>query len=513
MVPDGTSTSVLALAKWYKVYAGEKDFELNLTDHVCGLMSSTMSNGIMPCSAPAMSGIVTGMPQRAGNISIYPAPDPERDIIEVNPEMSYQPLMSVMEANRLEKKRSTGVVVTVEYHHATPAACAAHTPRRGDTKAITHQMVSNKLDVVFGGGLASLDETARAMMAENGTTLIEKDIDAFRSYDNDGPVWALFGDESLDYDLDRDADAVPSLAEMTEKAIKLLSRDKDGFFLMVEGSKIDYAGHANDPKASVTEFLAFDEAVGVALDFAKKDGNTTVLIVPDHGNSGFTGGKFGFKRYTSKGIDSVFVGMKDYKATYHKISQILGSAKKEEVRGLFKEWTGIELTDKEFNDIMAASGKKESDYMQVASSVNFESAIAKVLVSHTNIGFTSSSHTSEDVFLAVYHPKGDIPHGILTNTEVNEYLCAASGIRTPLFDLSDRYFKRHDKMFAGYEYEIVKGEDVPVLKVKAGDKEILIPAWKAKVSVNGKEHHLQTPSVYIKDNKSFYVSEEIIDLL
>ena len=513
MVPDGTCTGVLALSKWYKHYCGEEDFELNVSDHVCGLMSSTMSNGILSCSAAAMSTIMTGMPQRPGNVSIYPAPDPERDIIEVDESRSYQPLMTVMEASSIMKGRSTGAVVTVEFHHATPAACAAHTPSRGDRKAIARQIASNGVDVVFGGGLDAMDEVTREILAENGVTLIEKDINAFREYDGDGGVWALFEEGEMAYDLDRDPSSAPSLAEMTAKAIEVLSKDKDGFFLMVEGSKMDYAGHANESNALITEFLAFDKAVGVAMDFAKKDGNTTVIVVPDHGNSSITAGKYGYKGYTNKGIDSIYVGMKNYKATYQKLAKILENKKTAEIRPIFREWTGIDLTDKELQSLKDAAGKKESDYMQVANSVNFESAIAKILSSHTNIGFASSGHTSEDVFLAIYHPKGDIPHGILTNTEVNEYLCAVSGLETSLDEMSEKYFRRHDKLFEGYEYEIIPSKDAPVLKVKSGNNEILLEAWKAKVSVNGETHRLQTPSVYIKKNNSFYVSEEVIHLL
>lgn len=511
MVADGTCNGVLALSKWYKHYEGDKDFELNVSDHVCGMMSSTMSNGILSCSAAAMSTIMTGMPQRPGNVSIYPAPDPARDIIEVDPANAYQPLATIMEASRIEKGRSTGMVFTVEINHATPAACASHTPSRGDKKAIVRQIASNGVDVIFGGGAAELDETTKEIIAKNGVTLIEKDVDAFRKYDGDGAVWALFEDGELPYDIDRDPAVTPSLAEMTSKAIDILSKDKDGFFLMVEGSKMDYAGHANEPNALITEFLAFDKAVGVAMDFAKKDGNTTVIVVPDHGNSSITAGKYGFKGYTNKGIDSIYVGMKNYKATYQKLAKILENKKTAEIRPTFREWTGIDLTDKEMQSLKDAAGKKESDYMQVANSVNFESAIAKILASHTNIGFASSGHTSEDVFLAIYHPKDDLPHGILTNTEVNEYICTASGLTKPLSDLTEKHFRRHDKLFEGLEYQIIKDKDAPKLKVKSGDKEILMEAWKAEVSVNGEIHRLQTPSVYIKNNDSFYVSEEILN--
>ena len=82
----------------------------------------------------------------------------------------------------------------------------------------------------------------------------------------------------------------PSLAEMTNKAIDTLSKDKDGFFLFVEGSKVDWAAHANDPIGIISDVLAFDDAVNEALEFAKKDGNTMVIAVSDHGNSGITMG-------------------------------------------------------------------------------------------------------------------------------------------------------------------------------------------------------------------------------
>ncbi len=80
----------------------------------------------------------------------------------------------------------------------------------------------------------------------------------------------------------------PTLSEMTRTAISHLSKEKKGFFLMVEGSKVDWAAHQHDPVGMISEILSFDRAVGEALAFAKKDGNTIVVAVTDHGNSGLT---------------------------------------------------------------------------------------------------------------------------------------------------------------------------------------------------------------------------------
>lgn len=513
MVPDGTSTSVLSLSKWYKRYMGDADFDLNLTGHICGLMSSTMSDGIIPCSAPAMSGIVTGMPQRAGNLSIYPLHHPGQDLIPVDSAKAYQPLATVMEAARLEKGAAVGVVVTVEFHHATPAACMAHTPRRGDVKAIARQMASNGFDVVFGGGAEAIDGTVREILKDNDVNLIENDIDSFRSYSDDKPVWAVFADGFMDYDIDRDTSVTPSLAEMTAKAIEILSKDEDGFFLMVEGSKVDFAAHANDPNALITEFLAFDEAVGVAMDFAEKDGNTTVVVVPDHGTSALTACVPGFKGYTRKGIDSLFVDMKGYKATYLKLGKMLSQCKIDELRPLFKEWTGLELTDAELERLMSAAGKSESDYMQVADSENFESVISSILTSHTHLVFANSGHTPENVFLAAYHPKGHIPKGILTNTELNTYLCKAAGLKSSLADVTDEYFVRHDILLKDFEYEVIKESGNPLLMVKTAVGEVTVPAWRNVFPIADEKVELPVAPVYIKENDSFYLSRQIVDVL
>ena len=513
MIPDGTSTSILSLAKWYGRYLGDPDFELNVKDHVCGLMSSITSGGIIPGSAAAMSAIVTGMPHGAGSLSVYPQAHPGQDIVEVDPTRAYQPLATVLEAARLKKDKSIGLVATVMFHHATPAACVSHAISRDDTGKITRQMASGGVDVLFAGGLDAIDDKVRTILDENGVMLQENDIDGFRRYGGKGPVWSVFGDEEMDFEIDRDTLKAPSLAEMTSRAIELLSRDKDGFFLMVEGSKVDYAAHANDPNTTLTEFIAFDKAVGVALDYAAKDGNTVVVVVPDHGTSGMTAMKKGVKNYYKKGIDSVYVDMKNYKASYHKLAQILSECSKEDVRSLFKEWTGISLKDEELMRLLETAGKKENDYMKVSDSRNFESAIASILASHTNITFASGSHTSENVFLAVYHPDGDIPQGILSNRELNEYLCTVTGLKEPLSAVTEEYFVRHDVLLEDYAYELKDRQEEPELIIHGPSGDVVVHAWQNIVSTVKGKVRMPVPSVYMIESGLFYLPREILEIL
>ena len=114
-----------------------------------------------------------------------------------------------------------------------------------------------------------------------------------------GKVWGLFDDSHMQPDIDRRHFAAhePSLAEMVAKAIEILSQDPDGFVLMVEGSQVDWAGHNNDPIYMVTDFLAFDDAVKVAADFAEADGRTAVMAYPDHNTGGMKIGHY----YTAMG--------------------------------------------------------------------------------------------------------------------------------------------------------------------------------------------------------------------
>ena len=137
----------------------------------------------------------------------------------------------------------------------------------------------NQIDVVIGGGSQPIIPYVD-FLKEEGYDVILDNIDEFRHSKN--PLtWAFFGNTEMPYNIDRDTAEVPSLAEMTAVALKKLSTNPNGFFLMVEGSKIDWAAHNNDTKTIIDEFLAFDEAVEVAINFAKNDKHTLVVILPD----------------------------------------------------------------------------------------------------------------------------------------------------------------------------------------------------------------------------------------
>lgn len=510
MIPDGTSTSVLSVARWYQKY-NKQGGNLAIDPYLCGLVNNYLSNSPVPDSAPAMSGYMTGMPQQQGNISIYPKVDKKQDIVFVDSLLTYQPLATILEAAKYDRGKATGLVSTIEFCHATPAACASHYYDRQKYEILAPQIAYNNIDVLLGGGIKVLTDDIKQYLAQNGTILLERDIEKFRAFEGKEKLWALFSGYNMGYDIDRDDNEKPSLSEMTKKAIDRLSKDENGFFLMVEGSLVDYGAHANDPIAIIGDFLAFDRAVKVALDFAKADGETTVIILPDHGNSGFTFGDKNYSDYSKKGLDPIFENVSKFKKTASGLEKILLKTNPENIKTEFKKYTQIELTDDEIADLQQSKNYKEADYMKVSNSKNMVSTISRIMNSRTHFGFVSGSHTGEDVFLAVYHPDGDIPTGLNTCTDVNNYMADAIGLTRPLTAITNEIFVKHNEVFGGLNYSIDKSSKE--LTVRKGKNTLKIPAYKSVVYLNGKQIKLNSVIVYIDKNNTFYVPRNLAELL
>lgn len=511
MIPDGTSIGVVSAARWYQIYNKLGGDNLSIDPYICGTVKTFSSNAPIGDSAPTTSAYMTGMPQQTGNVAIYPVADPKNDLVYVDPSKAYQPLTTILEAAKIEKKKSVGLVVTVEFPHATPADCSAHYHKRGEYKYIASQMAYNNLDVMFGGGNSILTDDIKQHFTKTNTTLIQNDINAFRNFNEQSKVWALFQDRELPYDIDRDTTQIPSLKEMTEKAINHLSKNKEGFFLMVEGSKVDWVAHGNDAVGCITEYLAFDKAVAAAIDFAKKDGETAVIILPDHGNSGFTIGRRDLKSYDKATIDQLFANVSRYKRTGEGLEKILINEKPENIKSIFKKYTDIDLTDDELAELQSSKNYKEADYMKKAVSKNMGHTIVDIMNSRTYFGFTTGGHTGEEVFLAAYHPQGDIPVGMNTNIEINNYLSDLIGLEKPLSDITRRIFAKHTSVFDAKNCTIDKSTDFPVLIVKDGKNTLRVPAFKSIAYLNGKEFELGSVTVYIDKNETFYLPANLIE--
>ena len=182
---------------------------------------------------------------------------------------------------------NTGTVATSSITHATPASFFAHNESRGNAEEIALDYFESEIDFFAGGGLKYFKDR------EDGRNLIsEMENKGFTFLDNldnkstnSGKIGILAADDAMPMMTEGRGSFLP---DATEMAIQNLNESDSGFFLIVEGSQVDWGGHANNNEYLITELLDFDKAIGVALNFAENDGNTLVIVTADHETGGFT---------------------------------------------------------------------------------------------------------------------------------------------------------------------------------------------------------------------------------
>ncbi|MDR1356267.1 MAG: alkaline phosphatase [Tannerellaceae bacterium] len=527
LIPDGTSLATVSIARWLQWYNHPELPKLNIDPYLCGTVRTHSSNAPIGDSAPTTSCYMTGYPSLTGYVSTYPVSDPDNDIYPVDPARAYQPVTTVLEAGKILHGKAAGLVFTCEFPHATPADCSAHSYNRSKYEWIAPQMAHNDLSVVIGGGASLLPEESEAYLKANGYSVYKDNLQGMRN-DNSNKMWALYGEKDMDYDIDRNPAEQPSIEEMTRIAIEKLSKNDSGFFLMVEGSKVDWAAHANDPVAMATDFLAFDRACGAAIEFAIRNGETAVVIVPDHGNSGVSLGVDRCPGYDKLTKDQLFHALSQFRLTSSGLAGKLNSQPASEARNIFREYAGIELSDADLKALYNCKGYENSPIPEserssegieasLYSSGSLPDFISRLITSKTCIGFTTHGHTGEEVFLAAYHPEGTLPAGMNTNIELNAYLCALFGFNRDLLDeLTGQYFVRHTDVFKDYKYEIVAATDrdsLPSLVVKGKKKQLHVKPFTniATVGKTGKEEDIRLKSVviYVDKNNTFYLPSEL----
>jgi alkaline phosphatase len=220
-----------------------------------------------------------------------------------------EPVRTCLEDAQLSGK-TTGLVTSTRLTHATPAAFATHVPRRDMEWEIGRQLVEHSaVDVLLGGGARFLDLEEAATGYRIVTTR-----DELRRVKHDGQrLLGVFSGTHLPYAIDRNEEGeneAPTLAEMTKTALELLSTDKDGFFLMVEGGRIDHGGHLNDVGAVLGEMREFDDVIGLAEAFRARNPDTLVIVTADHETGGL-----GISSANEPLLDRHFLAMAKQKAS------------------------------------------------------------------------------------------------------------------------------------------------------------------------------------------------------
>lgn len=279
-----------------------------------GYVTTFSANSFVTDSAPAATSMATGHKTNNGVLSQDATAHKGKD---------GKNLTTILEMAESANK-STGVVTTTRVTHATPAAFYAHVDNRDNESEIADQLLASNAEVVMGGGLkffVGKNETdplgGKSKRSDDRDLLVEFGKKGYAIVYNESALMALaanstvkvlglFDNDHMKYELEREGSGEPSVAEMTTKALEVLSKDEDGFFLMVEGGRIDHASHARNLSNNLGDTLAFDDAVKVALDFAAKNNDTLVIVTADHECGGFVLQPADLETYEASGVDPIF---------------------------------------------------------------------------------------------------------------------------------------------------------------------------------------------------------------
>ncbi len=270
------------------------------TFEVAGLTATYAANTLITDSAAAATALATGVKTNKGYVGVSPRG---------------KALITLTEAAR-DKGLATGIITTTRLTHATPASFTAHNLSRSNENDIAMDLFNCNVDFMAGGGIRHFlpkdhlpretDITHRPIKGrrKDGVNLVQAFMDkgyaafvgkkgaaAFKTTDFTRVPRAFIAltQGHLPFEIDRQNafPQAPSLADLTRAGIQSLSLDPDGFFVMVEGGRIDHACHINDPVGTIHDVLALDRAVAQALEFARAHpDDTLILVVGDHETGG-----------------------------------------------------------------------------------------------------------------------------------------------------------------------------------------------------------------------------------
>lgn len=321
LIGDGMGFPQLTLARIDK--AGENlseygDVELSMDGmQVSSYVSTYSANSFVTDSAPAATAIASGDKTNNGVIG--------QDATAVQGEKDGKNLTTILEMAE-KAGLSTGLVTTTRITHATPAAFYAHVDNRDNESEIADQLLESDLEVILGGGLQyfvgknQTDPAGKSGKRTDDRNLLSEFVSqgyvavyngsAFQDVDANKTerLLGLFDSSHMLYELERSCspDSEPSLADMTKKAIQILSTNPKGFFLMVEGGRIDHAAHERNLSKMAADTLAFDEAVNASLNFASHDNQTLVIVTADHECGGLALQPENLEEYEAGSIDPIF---------------------------------------------------------------------------------------------------------------------------------------------------------------------------------------------------------------
>ena len=401
------------------------------------------SNSFCPDSASTATSVSTGHKTYSGTINM-----------DETGTVAYE---TIAEKVHDQLGMSVGVISSVNLNHATPAAFYAHQASRNDYYEIGLELVESGFEYFSGGGLlkptgAEGDQTDLYTLAQNaGYTVVKTQAEAEKV--TSGPVIIidehLADGDAMAYELDR-TDDMWSLADHVEKGIEVLEQDEDGFFMMCEGGKIDWACHANDAASTIHDTQALADAVQVAVDFAKEHADETLILVTgDHETGGLTIGfagtdydtyldlleaqKISFAKFDSDYVAAYKENKASFDTVMADITKLFG------LKTSGEEGDKLVLTDYELGLLKTAyeksvNGKdtgmaQQQEYVAYGTYEPLSVTITHIINNKSGVSFTSYSHTGLPVAVLASGLNADVFNGYYDNTDIYNKLASMLAVK------------------------------------------------------------------------------------
>lgn len=418
LVSDGMSTGTLNMADLLlrrKEGRGSHWLGLYRQDRVKrALMDTASADSLVTDSAAASSSWGGG--QRVNN-----------GVLNIGSDgTNYKPVLQKFR----DAGKSVGCVTTVPVTHATPAGFCINAKTR-DQAVIADLYLPLHFDVMMGGGTQYFSMEKRkdgkdlfAEFTAGGYTVV-RTKNEMNTAAKDKPLLGVFS-EDLPYTLDQKSDNqllsdIPTLAEMTQKAIAHMSGNSEGFVLQVEGGKVDWAAHANDIGAMLYDQIAFDEAVGVAVAFAEKRDDTLVIVTTDHGNANPG-------LISSKNVNEKFDLIQNFT---HTNEWVLKNVRKTDSPAQLIEQIrlaqGYTISKDEAGEILSHYADLGNDDLYNDYKLPYRQ-LAQIQQNYTSVYWSGMNHSADYVELTMFGQGSELLKPFVLNTDLHNLMLQAAGV-------------------------------------------------------------------------------------
>ena len=461
-IGDGLGPSQRQAAEYYyKMETGDSNAKLIMNRlPFVALVTTYSNNTLVTDSAAGGTALACGVKTTNGIIGKLPNGDNVTSLTQA----------------AIKKGYATGIVTTTRLTHATPAAFTAHNMSRNNADEIAVDQLNSGVDFYAGGGyryfaaknntkgLKSKRKDNRDVVSEfkakgYKTFVGDNNRDAFRDYkpSKGDKVFAALAYSHIPYEVERrnsdlKENKIPSLKELTSKAVETLYKQDRPFFLMVEGGRIDHACHAHDVKSVVLDTIAFDHAVGVAYDFYKKHPKETLIVTAADHETGDIGLGISLDKYgyflKLKELDKVTDSAED--GLNHKYNKLVKAYPNPEerhkafIRYAEEKWGLTDRTpgeEKELIDSMLVQDKNQS--LKKDKKIRYGYDYTPTMVSVTNIvshrariSWTSFVHTGTVIPASAIGVKSEMLAGFIDNTDIPKRIAKIMNIELSNVDAS-----------------------------------------------------------------------------